>query len=63
MSQLLAVRVFDSSADWVAVLLSFCKQDDQAILPTQRVAEQCSQHDAYVAVPLAAYRPSLRQQS
>jgi hypothetical protein len=39
-------------------MLSFCKPDDQAILPTQRntdvdskrVADQCSQHDAYVAV-------------
>ena len=65
-SQLLAVRVSDSSADWVSVLLSFCKPDDRAILPTQhvtdecaqrntdvdskRVADQCSQHDAYIAV-------------
>ena len=49
-SQLLAVRVSDSSADWVAVLLSFCKPGDQTLLPTQRntdvdsqrVADQCS---------------------
>ena len=65
-SQLLTIRVSDSSADWVVVLLSFCKPDDEAILPTRhvtdecaqrdtdvdskRVADQCSQHDAYVAV-------------
>jgi hypothetical protein len=33
-SQLLVVRVSDSSTDWVAVLLSFCKPDNRAILPT-----------------------------
>ncbi len=42
-SQLLAVRVSDSSADWVAVLLSFCKPDDGAILPTQHVTDECAQ--------------------